>query len=521
MRNFNLLMNNQKKSLFKSTFLLSGITLISRILGFIRDMLFAKYFGATATMEAFLVAFRIPNFMRRLFVEGSLTQVLVPSLSKQSSHKRLNYLFCNLLNITALISFLISLTGIVFASIWVMVFAPGFYYDQAQFTLAKELLQIMFPYVFFISISALFSALLNRYEHFNIPAFMPCILNICMISFILSASHFKAPIYAVAWSVFIAGLLQSLILLIYVRRLGIKFTLTLRKPSYHIKRILKYLLPGILGASVVQISLLLDTIFASFLAVGSLSWLYYPDRLNQFPLGIFGIAIATAILPKLSNIKTSAHDFSQIVNWGVKLSLIITIPAACAMSVLSAPILTTLFQYGQFSAFDVIQSQRALVSFAIGLIAFVLIKVFISALYAKGHTKAALKIGVICIICNILSNILLILILKTHHLGYLALAISTTITASINALLLYFALKRITQLHFDLTTLSLIIKVVIASSLMFFLLYYLKHDMSYWLALNFKTRVLHLFIIIGIGIFSYFSCLFLVGVRLKHIKLSV
>ncbi|WP_440993896.1 murein biosynthesis integral membrane protein MurJ [Cysteiniphilum litorale] len=511
----------QKKSLFKSTFLLSSITLISRILGFIRDMLFAKYFGATATMEAFLVAFRVPNFMRRLFVEGSLTQVLVPSLSKQSSHKRLNYLFSTLLNIIALTSFLISLTGIIFASIWVMVFAPGFYHDQTQFVLAKELLQIMFPYVFFISISALFSALLNRYEHFNIPALMPCILNICMIGFILSASHFKAPIYAVAWSVFIAGFIQSVILFICVRRLSVKLTLSLRKPSYHLKRILKSLLPGILGASVVQISLLLDTIFASFLAVGSLSWLYYPDRLNQFPLGIFGIAIATAILPKLSNIKTSAHDFSQIVNWGIKLSLIITIPAAFAMSVLSAPILITLFQYGKFSVFDVIQSQRALICFAIGLIAFVLIKVFISVLYAKGHTKAALKIGVICIICNILSNIVLILILKTHHLGYLALAISTTITAAINALLLYIALKRITHVRLDLATFTLIVRAIIAASIMFLVLYYLKQDIGYWLALSFKTRVLHLFIIIGIGILSYFACLFLVGVRLKHIKLSV
>ncbi len=484
-------------------------------------MLFAKYFGATATMEAFLVAFRVPNFMRRLFVEGSLTQVLVPSLSKQSSHKRLNYLFSTLLNIIALASFLISLTGIIFASIWVMIFAPGFYHDQTQFVLAKELLQIMSLYVFFISISALFSALLNRYEHFNIPALMPCILNICMISFILSASHFKAPIYAVAWSVFIAGFIQSIILFICVRRLSVKLTLSLRKPSYHLKRILKSLLPGILGASVVQISLLLDTVFASFLAVGSLSWLYYPDRLNQFPLGIFGIAIATTILPKLSNIKTSAHDFSQIVNWGMKLSLIITIPAAFAMSVLSAPILITLFQYGKFSAFDVIQSQRALISFAIGLIAFVLIKVFISALYAKGHTKAALKIGVICIICNILSNIILILILKTHHLGYLALAISTTITAAINALLLYLTLKRITHVHLDLATFTLIIKAIIAASIMFIVLYYLKQDIGYWLALSFKSRVLHLSMIIGIGIFSYFACLFLVGARLKHIKLSV
>ncbi|WHN65164.1 murein biosynthesis integral membrane protein MurJ [Cysteiniphilum sp. QT6929] len=511
----------QKKSLFKSTFLLSNITLISRILGFIRDMLFAKYFGATATMEAFLVAFRVPNFMRRLFVEGSLTQVLVPSLSKQSSHKRLNYLFSTLLNIIALTSLLVSLIGIIFASIWVMVFAPGFYHDQTQFVLAKELLQIMFPYVFFISISALFSALLNRYEHFNIPALMPCILNVCMIGFILSASHFKAPIYAVAWSVFIAGFIQSVILFIYVRRLSVKLTLSLRKPSYHLKRILKSLLPGILGASVVQISLLLDTIFASFLAVGSLSWLYYPDRLNQFPLGVFGIAIATAILPKLSNIKTSAHDFSQIVNWGMKLSLIITIPAAFAMSVLSAPILITLFQYGKFSAFDVIQSQRALICFAIGLIAFVLIKVFISALYAKGHTKEALKIGVICIICNILSNILLILILKTHHLGYLALSISTTVTAAINALLLYIALKRITHVHLDLATFTLIVRAIIAASIMFLVLYYLKQDIGYWLALSFKTRVLHLSMIIGVGIFSYFACLFLVGVRLKHIKLSV
>lgn len=508
---------SKKNTLFKSTFFFSCITLISRILGFIRDMLFAKYFGTTATMEAFLVAFRVPNFMRRLFVEGSLTQVLVPSLSKQSSHKRLNHLFCTLLNIIALASLIVSLTGIVFASVWILVFAPGLYRDQTQFMLSKQLLQIMFPYVFFISISAVLSALLHHYKRFDIPAFMPCILNICMISFILSASEFKVPIYAVASSVFITGFLQSVILLLCVRRLGVKLRFTLRKPSYHLKHILKSLMPGILGSSVVQISLLLDTIFASFLTVGSLSWLYYPDRLNQFSLGIFGIAIATVILPKLSHVKTSQHDFNQIVNWGIKLSLIITVPAACAMTVLSAPILITLFQYGKFSALDVTQSQRALISFSIGLIAFVLIKVFISALYAKGYTTSAFKIGILCIILNILSNIILIFLLKIDHLGYLALAISTTITASINAFLLFIVLKRISYIRFDLQMILLVIRILLSSSFMLVILYYFKHDISYWLDLSFKSRVMHLIFIIGIGILSYFACLLFLGFRLKHI----
>lgn len=515
------MMIKKTHTLFKSTIFLGFITLISRILGFVRDMLFARYFGATATMEAFLVAFRVPNFMRRLFVEGSLTQILVPSLSKQSAKNRLNYLFCTLLSVVALASFVISLTGIVFASVWIILFAPGFYHDQTQFTLSKELLQIMFPYVFFISLSALFSALLNRYERFSIPALMPCILNLCMIGFILGAPCFNTPIYAVAWSVFIAGLLQTLILLVCVQHLGIKFVLIIRKPSYHLRRILKSLLPGILGASVVQISLLLDTIFASFLTAGSLSWLYYPDRLNQFPLGIFGIAIATAILPKLSSPSISSDSFTQIINWGIKLSLIITVPAAFAMSVLSAPILITLFQYGQFGAFDVMQSQRALISFAIGLIAFVLIKVFISALYAKGYTKAALKIGLWCIACNIVSNIILILILKAHHLGYLALAISTTITAVINVLLLYYALTQISCVRINKELMIFGMKVMFSSTVMALCLYLLKYDNHSWFNAFFYQRIIQLMLLVAAGIAAYFGCLFLLGVRLKHLRLAL
>ncbi len=507
-----------KKDLFKSTLILGFITFLSRILGFARDMLFAKYFGTTSAMEAFIVAFRVPNFMRRLFIEGSISQVLVPSLSKQSTHQRLNYLFRQLITLIGGISLIVAFLGFIFASIWISIFAPGFYNEPSKFALSKSLLQVMFPYVFFISLSALFSALLNRFERFFLPAFMPIVLNLCMILFILYASYFNSPIYAIAWSVLIAGILQTLLFIPAILYLKISLIPLIRKPSYCIKRILKRLLPGIIGASVVQISLLLDTIFASFLKTGSLSWLYYPDRLNQFPLGILGIALAIAILPKLSNRSITHVQFKQIVNWGIKLSLVITIPAACGMCVLSYPILTTLFQYGKFTAFDVIQSQRAFISFGIGLITFVLIKVLISALYAKHHTKVALKIGVFCILFNVISNIILISILNTHELGYLALAISTTLTAVINAALLFYALYRYSHFQLEPAFFALIIKVLLASLIMSAVLYLVKGESSLWLHADFMQRVTRLVWLIILGIACYFMSIFLLGIRVRDFK---
>ncbi len=511
---------SHSKKLIKPTLLIGFFTLLSRILGFIRDILFAKFFGASGTMEAFLVAFRIPNFIRRLFTEGSIAQALIPELNKRSvSQKRLNAFIAQLIGILGLALFLLTIIGIIFSTILVLIFAPGFVESPEKFNLANNLLKIMLPFVFFMSITSIFASLLQTFQRFSIPAITPSILNIAIITGLYISYLFHTPIYAVAWSVTLAGMLQCLIQIPFVLRLGISLKPIFRRPSKKTKRFFKSIGPAIFGASIVQISLLLDTIFASFLVTGSLSWLYYPDRVNQFPLGIFGIALATVLLPHLSK-KMSVSEYNNILNWGIKLALLLTIPAASALCVLSKPIIITLFYHGEFSFFDVMQSQRAMIAFAIGLISFIFIKIFISALYAKQNTTSAMKVGLLCILVNIISNLILISLLKSHALGYLALAISTSLTATINALFLLWVLCK--KHHFSLhrSQILLIIRILIASIIMCIVLIFTQGELNFWLSHSTLFKLLYLFAIIFIGACIYFLSLIILGAKVKDFSIA-
>ncbi|WP_119343027.1 murein biosynthesis integral membrane protein MurJ [Facilibium subflavum] len=512
--------SKQTTTLAKPGIFVALFTLISRILGFIRDMLFAKYFGASATMEAFLVAFRVPNFIRRLFVEGAITQALTPSfVHLQDKPKRQNLILRQLISYIGGFTLLLSVLGMIFSSLWVLLFAPGFYDDPMRLNLAKNLLAIMFPYIFLMSLTAVFAALLNSLQRFNLPALTPVILNVCMISFICFSSKFSIPIYAVAMSVLIAGILQCCFHIYALWRLGFHLTPVIKWPIKTVKRILKRILPAIFGASIIQISLLIETVFASFLTTGSLSWLYYPDRLNQFPLGIFGLTLSTIILPSLSKYKRQATHFNHTLNWAIKWVFLLSVPATFAMCVLSSAILITLFHYGAFSLFDVMQSQRALIAFSIGLSAFVLIKVFISALYAYGITKPVVKIGALCLLFNIISNLILVYFLKAYSLGYLALAISTTLTAILNAAGLYLLLHRKYHFHVNKQLVTFILRILLASIVMAVILYVCKGDISDWLKLSFFKRISWLAGLVILGLISYGALLWLLRVKQQDMAL--
>ncbi|MCW8830742.1 MAG: murein biosynthesis integral membrane protein MurJ, partial [Gammaproteobacteria bacterium] len=349
------------------------MTLLSRIFGLLRDITLATLFGASGGTDAFLVAFKIPNFMRRLFGEGAFSQAFVPVFSEYKetrSREELQDLINHVAGKLGGILLLITIIGSVAAPALVWLFAPGFHDEPERFQLTAEMLHITFSYIFFISLVAFAGGILNSFNQFSVPAFTPVLLNLTMIAAAIWLSPLMdEPLMALAWGVALAGLLQFLLQLPFLKKLGL-----IPKPSFKrhhdgVAKILKLMLPAVIGSSVAQINLLLDTIIASFLVAGSVSWLYYSDRLLEFPLGIFGIAIATVILPALSkqHARDSADEFNQTLNWAVRLVLIIAIPACIGLFTLAGPILASLFQYGEFTASDTYLSSLSLMAYMTGL----------------------------------------------------------------------------------------------------------------------------------------------------------
>jgi putative peptidoglycan lipid II flippase len=402
------------RRLLKSTAAVGGMTLLSRLLGFARDMVVARIFGASAGTDAFFVAFKIPNFMRRLFAEGAFSQAFVPVLSEyksQREHQEVRQLVADVTGTLGGFLFLITAVGVVAAPWLIYVFAPGFSGEPDKFALAGDMLRLTFPYLLFISVTALFGGVLNTYGRFSIPAFTPVFLNLVLIAAALwLAPLMQQPIVALAWGVFIAGLVQLLFQLPYVARLGL---LSWPRWAWHvegIQRIIKLMLPAIFGSSVAQINLLFDTLLASMLVTGSVSWLYYSDRLVEFPLGVFGIALATVILPSLSKnfAEKSAEEFSRTLDWALRWVMLIGTPAMVGLLVLSGPMLTTLFLYGEFTQQDVRMASLSLMAYSVGLMGFMLVKVLAPAYYSRQDTKTPMKIGVKAMIANMVLNVVFV-----------------------------------------------------------------------------------------------------------------
>ena len=348
------------KSLMRSTTLFSCNTFFSRILGFVRDVVFAHYFGDSAAFDAFLVAFKIPNFMRRLFAEGAFSQAFVPVLSEyreQHSHQDVRNFINDMAGSLGAALLLVTVVAVLFAPVIISIFAPGFLHDVLRFSLATGMLRITFSYLLLISLTALCSAILNSYDSFGVPAFTPVLLNIVLIIMaVFVSAHFTTPEYALAWGIFIAGVVQLLFQLPFLQHKNLLPKPKIKFNDPGVRKVLKLMAPAIFGVSVAQISLLLDTIFASFLQTGSITWLYFSDRLMNFPLGVFGVAIATVVLPKLSrqHIGNNHVDYSKTLDWGLRLLLFVGIPSAVGILILAGPLLSTLFQGREFDAFAVL-----------------------------------------------------------------------------------------------------------------------------------------------------------------------
>jgi len=508
-------------NLLKSTRLVGGMTLISRVFGLVRDVVLARYFGAGMGVDVFIVAFRIPNFLRRLFAEGGFSQAFVPVLSeyRESRGKEEVQALVDQTSATlGLVLFVVSLAGVIGAPLLIMLFAPGFTGEADKFELATRMLRITFPYILFISLTAFAGAILNTYRSFAVPAFTPVMLNLSLIACAVWLAPWFPPekqIIALAWGVFIAGIIQLGFQVPFLIRLGLFPRPGLNRDRTGISRILVLMVPTLFAVSVTQINLLVDTLIASFRQAGSISWLYYSDRLVEFPLGVFGVALATVILPSLSaeHARDSREDYSRIMAWSLGLVFLISLPAAFGLILLAEPMLTTLFQYAEFGSGDVVMAGRSLMAYAAGLPAFILIKVLASAFFSRQDTRTPVRIAVIAMVANVIFN--LALVIPLAHAG---LALATSLSAYINAALLYRALRKSGFYHPVRVVNKLPARISVALLVMSAVLLWFVPSSELWFDWNVFHRVIQLTGWITAGALVYFASLWLTGLRVQQIR---
>ena len=512
---------------FRSTSIVGGLTLLSRVTGLLRDMVYSRMFGAGVLMDAFLVAFKIPNFMRRLFAEGAFSQAFVPVVSEykvQRSHDEVRELVDGAMGTMAWFMAVVTIVGIVAAPLFVLLFAPGFHADTGKFDLTVDMLRWTFPYLLFISLASLAAGVLNSYKRFSVPALMSTLMNLVMIVFAAwLAPRFERPGVVLAIGVFVAGAVQLAFQLPSLVRMGL-----LRRPRWRwdhagVKKISQLMLPAIFGSSVSQVALLLDTLIASFLVTGSISWLYYADRLMEFPLGVFSVALATVMLPGLAahHAEESIERFSATLDWALRLTVVVVAPATVALMVLAGPLTVTIFQYGEFNAEDVRMSSLALVAFATGLMGFSLVKVLAPGFYARQDTRTPMKIGVRALAINMLLNLLIVLPLAFfgNRPGLHALlALNIGISAWYNASMLYRGLRSAQVLHHGPGWRRMLVQVLAGNVLMGIFLWVVAGDTERWMAMRTLERMQWTLLLVAGGAAIYFATLFMLGLRVAQLR---
>lgn len=513
-------------ALWRSTFIFSAMTMLSRILGLIRDMVLLNVFGAGGLFDTFVVAFRIPNFFRRLFAEGSFSQAFIPVLTEYKTGKPLHEVQILIGSVSgALLTILIPLTIIAYfaAPAILYVYAPGFHDNLEKFAIAVELFRLTFPYLLFMSLTAFASSILNSYGSFASTAFAPVLLNICQIAaawWFVDYFVGDQRIMVLGWSVIAAGFLQLALQVPELWRKKLLIPPRLNFKHEGVRRILKLMLPALFGVSVTQINLLLNTVWASFMKDGSVSWLYTAERMTELPLGLIGIAIASVILPSLSarHAEKDHTKFRQMLDWATMVILLVGIPASLAMYVLAEPIIQALFQHGAFTPHDVTMTAWALRGMSGGILAFMLIKIFAPGFYARQDTKTPVKIGLIAVFANMLMNVVLIYSFKLMgwEASHIALAISSTGSAFVNAGLLYWYLHKADVYRFEGHWKKTIMQYGIANVLMVVALLgalqFYQADVAQWL------RIVEVLGLCALGAVSYLIGLLLMGFKVKQLR---
>ncbi len=510
-------------NLLRALATVSGMTLLSRILGFVRDFVIARAFGAGLATDAFFVAFKLPNLLRRMFAEGAFSQAFVPILGEYKNKRSADDTRTLVDHVASLLSmalFAITAIGIAAAPLLVWVSAPGFSADADKFELTVTLTRITFPYIFFMSLVALSGGLLNSWSRFALPAFTPVLLTISFIAMALfAAPYFDPPVLALAWAVFIGGLLQMAIQIPALKKIAM-----LPRPTLNwraawadpgVRRIATLMGPALIGVSVSQVSLLINTIFASFLATGSVSWLYYADRLMEFPSGMLGAALGTILLPSLSRYHASGDhlEYSKLLDWGLRLTLLLAAPAAVGLAILAIPLIATLFFHGAFAAEDVFRTREALVAYTVGLTGLILVKVLAPGFYARQNVKTPVRIALISLAATQLMNLAFI-----GWIGHAGLALSIGLAACLNAGMLYRGLRRLDIYHPQAGWTGFILKLLLALLVMAGALRFGMGSEAGWLQASFTQRIIHLAWLVPLGATAYFATLWTFGFRLSDFK---
>ncbi len=515
------------RAIFKSTSIVGLTTLLSRITGMMRDVAQAQLFGGGPMADAFLVAYKIPNFLRRLFAEGAFSQSFVPVVSEykhRHSQDEVRELVSGAAGTLGLALFVITVIGVIGAPLIIWAFAPGFQQSGGRYDLAVEMLRWTFPYLLFISLTALGSGVLNSYGSFGPPAFTQVLMNVVMIvAAVWIAPHFANPGLVLSVAVFLSGIIQVAYQVPFILRLKLLGWPRWRWDHEGVRKVARLMVPGILGSSMAQVSLLLDTQIASFLVTGSVTWMYFADRLVEFPLGVFSIALATVILPNLSGHHAAADPkrFSDTLDWALKLVWVMVMPAAAALFFLAGPLTATFFGHGRFSAHDVTMSSYALMAYSFGLLGFSFVKVLAPGYFARQDTRTPVRVSLVSLGVNIGLNIAVVAPLvyfKKLPAPHAFLALSTGLSACTNSALLYWGLRKAGVFHPSPGWRILIVRVMIASVVMSLALWWLAGDMNHWFAMRTWDRVLHTGLCVAAGATVYFAALYAVGGRPRNLR---
>jgi len=496
------------------------MTFLSRILGLVRDIVMTNIMGAHWATDVFLVAQKIPNFLRRLFAEGAFSQAFIPVLSEYQTNKdiqEVKKLVADTFGTLTIILVLVAVVGVIGSPILVAIFGPGFIDEPDKFELAAVLLKITFPYILFISLTAFCGSILNSLGKFAVPAFTPVLLNVSIITaaIVVSPAIEQDTAKAMAWGVFAAGIIQLLMQLPFLWKEGYLVKPTWGWRSEGVQKILMLMGPALFGVSVGQINLLLDTIIASFLETGSIMWLYVSDRMLEFPLGMFGIAISTVILPSLSRHHSTDNtdDFNQTLNWGLRIVCLIGIPATIGLFMMAEPIILTVFQHGKFNLTDSHLASLSLKAYIIGLLGFMFIKVLATGFFSRKDTKTPVRIGIISMTVNMLFNLILF-----YPLAHVGLALATSISAILNATLLFRALRKIDVFIPDSRWMMWITKLIGGNLALVLFIYFQMASIESWQNWPIFDRVQQMIILVIGSIVIYASSMFLLGVRTRDLK---
>ena len=496
----------------------AGMTMLSRISGFVRDVVLSNFFGASAVADAFFVAFRIPNFFRRLFAEGAFNQAFVPVLARFRDGPRsalvdfIRVMSGNL----ALTMLVVVMIGVVVAPGLILLFAPGFWSEPFQFALARDMVRITFPYLGFISMTAFAGAILNSHHRYAVPAFTPVLLNLSLIgAMVFAAGWFEEPVFALAWGVLFAGLAQFLFQLPALRSLGLLKMPMVSAEHAGARRVGRLLLPAVFAASVNQINALIDTMLASTLMTGSISWLYYSDRLLELPVGLVAVALGTVLLPNLSRLDSEKNlrGFREMLDWGLRVGTFFGLPAAVALFVLAVPLISSIFLHGALTTTDAVMAALALEAFAVGLMPLVLVKVLAPAYFAQEDTRTPFRIGVVAVLVNIILNLALFRIM-----GHVGLALATSAAAFVNAYLLWRGLYLSGRCRPSRLTAQTTLRCVLGCGVMVLALLAVTPDAQAWLAATVFTRALWLFESVAAGASAYLAVVWLSGGRIAHLQ---